>query len=155
MSDILGEDAHVRAAFRAAGWSPGRRSEAVDGWVETLKARGFVIHELARRIWTELGELRILPPPRGSSHTPLFIDPVDACGDRLDELKTLNEKLDDSFAPLGMWSNQFPSYVGANGRVVAVTIVTLFELGSTFPEALDAIVNGGEDKIRETRVDWL
>lgn len=155
MSDLVaGDDSRVFSALSAAGWAPGRRTDAAKQWASILKSAGFTVHELAYRIWEELGELRIKSLPERVPPCSLLVDPVDACIDSLPEARSLNENLGDSFSPLGMWSSQFRSYVGTEGRVVAVTVRTIWELGSTFPEALDYTVNGDGTDRAET-VDWL
>jgi hypothetical protein len=152
---ILGDDERVFSALSAAGWMPGRRCQAVEGWTEALTTAGFVVHGLARHVWAELGALKILSSPERVPSSSLFVDPVDAGIDSLEENQTLNHHYNDSFAPLGMWSQQFRSYVGSGGRVVAVTVQTIWELGATFPEALDYIINGDEGGSRARTVAWL
>lgn len=119
-----------------------------------LEAAGFYIGDEALDIWRELGGLRIRSAAHRDPPASLYIDPVDACIDALDESLLLGERYGTRFSPLGMWASQFRSYLGANGLVIAVALKSLWELGETFQGALEFTVNGADDD-REIEAEWL
>lgn len=147
-------DPVVREALRDAGWSEGRRVD-ISGWVEELKGVGYEPHPLALRIWAEFGGLTIRSAPSREPGSRLHVDPVDACIDSFDTSVAISERCGDDFSPLGMWSSQFSAYVSASGKVVAVSVGTIWELGTSFSEALDYIVKGDGGGSRAQSADWL
>jgi hypothetical protein len=120
-----------------------------------LEATGFELNDLSRRIWAEFGDLTIESSEARFPSSSLHVDPVDACIDAPDEASTLKRKLGENYSPLGMWSVQFRSYISESGRAIAVGPRVMWELGLSFAEALDFVVNGDGGKDRARRVDWL
>jgi hypothetical protein len=146
--------ATVLSALSEAGWFEGRRFDAT-GWIDLLGSVGYVVHDLARRIYGEFGGLTIESSPARVPSSSLWIDPVDACIDSFDESRVVANRLGVGVAPLGMWSVQFRSYIGADGRVLAVAPSTVWELGGSFAEALTYVVDGDGGPGRATRAEWL
>ncbi|MGW5771348.1 SUKH-3 domain-containing protein [Streptomyces longwoodensis] len=153
-SPLWGHDPLVREALHRAGWSDGRSVDTA-GWVRELRGVGYQPHSLAVRIWAALGGLTVRSAPMRVPPSSLHVDPVDACIDSLEESQRLSRRLGEDLSPLGMWSVQFRTYVGASGRVVAVTGGTLWELGTDFPEVLAYVVRGDGGGSRAERADWL
>ncbi len=85
----------------------------------------------------------------------MYVDPVDACIDMIDEARVLAEHEGERFTPLGMWSSQFRAYVAPGGRTIAVGPLVMWDLGETFTDALIYIVRGEEDPAREQNARWL
>jgi hypothetical protein len=138
----------------AAGWADGRRFDS-SVWVEALEEVGFELNPLALQIWSEFGALTISSSETRVPASSLYIEPMDACIDSFEEAVKLTRRFGENFSPLGMWSVQFRSYVGASGRVVAVGPLVLWELGSSFSAALTYVVNGDMGGSRAQRADWL
>ncbi|MFI0085862.1 SUKH-3 domain-containing protein [Streptomyces bobili] len=151
---LWGNDPSVREALLRAGWSEGRRID-ISRWVEMLGSVGYDPHPLALRIWTEFGGLTILSVQDREPASSLHVDPVDACVDSFEESVRIGGRYGEDFSPLGMWSVQFRSYMSASGKVVAVTVGTIWELGTSFSEALDYVVKGDGGESRAQSVDWL
>ncbi|SCF96514.1 SUKH-3 immunity protein [Streptomyces sp. Ncost-T10-10d] len=144
----------VLDALRAAGWFEGRRFDC-SAWIEALGAAGFAPNPLALRLWEEFGGLKIASSAARTPASSLYVEPMDACIDSLDEAKRLARRFGENFSPLGMWSIQFRSYVGESGRVVAVGPMVMWDLGSSFSEALAYVVNGDEGGSRAQEAPWL
>ncbi|MFE7122554.1 SUKH-3 domain-containing protein [Streptomyces sp. NPDC057617] len=141
-------------ALGVAGWTAGRKI-ATAGWTQQLTGTGFELNDMALGIWAEFGELTIKSSPVRVPGSSLHIDPVDACIDTAEEASTLGRRYAENYSPLGMWSVQFRSYIGASGRVVAVGPNVLWHLGSTFLEALAYVVDGNGGVNRAEQADWL
>ncbi|WP_327722041.1 SUKH-3 domain-containing protein [Streptomyces sp. NBC_00490] len=141
-------------ALGAAGWTAGRKIAIAD-WTRQLTDAGFDLNDLAIAVWAEFGELMIRSSPSRVPGSRLHMDPVDACIDGATEAATLERHYGENFSPLGMWSSQFPAYIAASGRVIAVGPHCLWSLGSTFMEALAYVVDGDGGVNREERADWL
>lgn len=120
-----------------------------------LEAAGFQLNDLALRVWAEFGGLTIRSSEVRVPPSSLHIDPVDACIDAFDEAELLSRRFDRNYSPLGMWSVQFRSYIGGDGRVIAVGPQVLWELGLSFSEALDFVVNGEAGVDRAESAEWL
>lgn len=144
----------MRKALRAAGWFEGRRFDTY-AWTTVLRSAGYVLNHCAPRLWEAFGGLRIVSSPARSPASSLYVDPVDACIDSRDESVRLSERLGENFSPLGMWSIQHRTYVGASGRVIAVGPGVMWDLGATFDEALDYVVNGDGGVDRTQKALWL
>ncbi|MGW2044471.1 SUKH-3 domain-containing protein [Streptomyces sp. NPDC001858] len=151
---LSSSDPLVCEALRRAGWSEGRRVDT-SGWVEELTGVGYEPHPLALRIWAEFGGLTIRSAPSREPGSRLHIDPVDAGIDSFDESLVISDRYREDFSPLGMWSSQFSSYVSASGRVVAVTVGTIWELGMSFASVLEYVVKGDGAGSRAQPADWL
>lgn len=54
-----------------------------------------------------------------------------------------------------MWSIQYRSYVAASGRVIAVGAGFMWQLGTSFAEALTYVVEGDGGADRTERAAWL
>ncbi|WP_179851261.1 SUKH-3 domain-containing protein [Streptomyces sp. TLI_55] len=141
-------------ALCAARWTVGRNI-AITDWTRRLKGAGFELNDLAIAVWAEFGELMIRSSPSRVPGSRLHMDPVDACIDGATEAATLERHYGENFSPLGMWSSQFPAYIAASGRVVAVGPHCLWPLGSTFMEALAYVVDGDGGVSRAQEADWL
>jgi hypothetical protein len=146
------DDPSVVRALVAAGWFPHRRIDITSS-VDFLEGAGFQLNGTALRVWEEFGELVIKSSADRVPASSLRVDPVDACIDALDEAVLLSRRLGQNYSPLGMWSVQFRSYIAADGKVIAVGTHTIWELGSSFTEAVTYVVTGGEDRVH--RADWL
>jgi len=151
---IWAGDPAVLDALRASGWFEGRRFD-ISSWIESLEAAGFELNELARRVWSEFGGLTIVSSATRDPSSSLHVDPEDACIDTVDEAATLGQRFGENYSPLGMWSTQFRSYIGASGRVIAVGPRVIWELGLSFAEALADIVSGDNGGDHAEDVDWL
>jgi hypothetical protein len=144
----------VLDALGAAGWTAGRKIAVAD-WTRQLTDAGFELNDVAVAVWAEFGELMIRSSPSRVPGSRLHMDPVDACSDGATEAATLERHYGENFSPLGMWSSQFPAYIAASGRVIAVGPHWLSPLGSTFMEALAYVVDGDGGVKREERAYWL
>ena len=151
---LWGDDPVVLEGIRAAGWFEGRCLD-VSGWTLEFQEAGFEVNDRAAQIWKEFGELRIGGRADREPPSSLLVDPVDACIDRVDEAARLRQRFGRNYTPLGWWSAQFRSYIGADGHVVAVSLRTLWHLGFSFPEALVYVVCGDGLGSRAERADWL
>jgi hypothetical protein len=141
-------------ALLRAGWFEGREFDT-SVWEAMLLRSGFVLNDLAKRVWTELGGLTI----EGSSDHPdsssLLIDPVDACIDAPEEARSLSEFLGENCSPLGMWSVQFRTYCSESGLVFSVWPRTMWVLGKSVEEALAYVVLGGDRRDRERSAPFI
>ncbi|WP_079125082.1 SUKH-3 domain-containing protein [Streptomyces lushanensis] len=144
----------VAKSLRDAGWFEGRETD-ISGWVRSLEATGFELNDLALRVWREFGGLKIKSSEIRTPASSLWIDPEDACVDSADEASKLRQRFGENYSPLGMWSVQFRSYISAGGRVVAIGLLDMWELGSSFSEAVNYVVNGGSGENRLQQADWL
>ncbi|MFJ6405876.1 SUKH-3 domain-containing protein [Streptomyces hydrogenans] len=144
----------VGEAVRAAGWSAGRRVDVVT-WTRRLEAAGFEVNDVAAAVWAEFGGLTIKSSPVRVPSSSLRLDPVDACIDASAEARRLRRRYGENYSPLGMWSIQYTSYVAASGRVIAVGPGFVWQLGSTFAEALTYVVDGDGGANRTERAAWL
>ncbi|MEU5379825.1 SUKH-3 domain-containing protein [Streptomyces sp. NPDC003631] len=144
----------VLDALGAAGWTAGREI-AITDWTRQLTGAGFELNDVAVEVWAEFGELTIRSSSSRVPGSRLHMDPVDACIDAAEEAATLERHYGENFSPLGMWSSQFPAYISASGRVIAVGPHWLWPLGATFMEALAYVVDGDGGVNREERAEWL
>ncbi|MEU1485602.1 SUKH-3 domain-containing protein [Streptomyces sp. NPDC005752] len=141
-------------ALRTAGWRSGRRID-LETWTRQLAAAGFKFNDVATAVWAEFGELAIESSPNRVPSSSLRLDPVDACIDTSAEAQRLRRRFGENYSPLGMWSIQYRSYVAASGRVIAVGPGVLWELGTSFAEALIYVVDGDGGADRAERAAWL
>ncbi|MFE4539006.1 SUKH-3 domain-containing protein [Streptomyces scopuliridis] len=141
-------------ALRTAGWRSGRRIDP-ETWTQQLMAAGFKFNDVATAVWAEFGELTIESSPARVPSSSLRLDPVDACIDASAEAQRLRRQFGENYSPLGMWSIQYRSYVAASGRVIAVGPGILWELGTSFAEALIYVVDGDGGADRAERAAWL
>ncbi|MET9674815.1 SUKH-3 domain-containing protein [Streptomyces sp. NPDC006482] len=141
-------------ALRTAGWSAGRRIDTAT-WTQRLVAAGFEFNEVAAAVWAEFGELTIKSSPARVPSSSLHLDPVDACIDASAEAQRLRRRYGENYSPLGMWSIQYRSYVAESGRVIAVGAGFLWQLGTSFAEALTYVVDGDGGPARTERAAWL
>lgn len=118
-------------------------------------AAGFELNDVATAVWAEFGELTIRSSPARVPSSSLHLDPVDACIDASAEAQTLRRRYGENYSPLGMWSIQYRSYVAASGRVIAVGPGFMWELGTSFAEALIYVVDGDGGADRTERATWL
>ncbi|WP_211766098.1 SUKH-3 domain-containing protein [Kutzneria sp. CA-103260] len=144
----------MERALRQAGWTPGRRID-VTTWISMLEQAGYEMHDTALRVWAEFGNLRIRSSEGCDPPSNLMIDPADGCIDSVEECRTLSDNLSMRYFPLGMWSNQFRCYIGADSSVVAASVDTIWRLGPTFADALHYVVEGDETSSHEEIVTWL
>lgn len=144
----------VLEALRAAGWGAGRRIDT-ETWTQRLVAVGFEFNDVAIAVWAEFGELTIKSSPARAPSSSLHLDPVDACIDASAEAQRLRRRYGENYSPLGMWSIQYRSYVAASGRVIAVGPGFLWQLGTSFAEALSYVVDGDGGPDRTERAAWL
>jgi hypothetical protein len=148
------ENPTVVRSLHAAGWFDGREFDVSD-WVRSLEAAGFELNDLAIRVWSEFGGLTIASSEVRMPSSSLWIDPEDACVDAVDEASKLRQRFGENYSPLGMWSGQFRSYISAGGRVVAIGLLDMWELGLSFSEAVNYVVNGDSGESRLQQADWL
>ncbi|WP_405786978.1 SUKH-3 domain-containing protein [Streptomyces sp. NBC_00029] len=141
-------------ALRIAGWRAGRRIDT-ETWTQQLVAAGFEFNDLATAVWAEFGELTIESSPARVPSSSLHLDPVDACIDASAEAQRLRRRYGENYSPLGMWSIQYRSYVAASGRVITVGPGFLWQLGTSFAEALIYVVDGDGGADRTERAAWL
>ncbi|WP_330322824.1 SUKH-3 domain-containing protein [Streptomyces anulatus] len=141
-------------ALGAAGWSAGRRVDT-GTWTRKLVAAGFEFNDVATAAWAEFGELTIKSSPARVPSSSLRLDPVDACIDASEEARKLMCRYGENYSPLGMWSIQYRSYVAACGRVIAVGAGFMWQLGTSFAEALTYVVEGDGGADRTERAAWL
>ncbi|WP_329154622.1 SUKH-3 domain-containing protein [Streptomyces anulatus] len=144
----------VLEALGAAGWSAGRRVDT-GTWTRKLVAAGFELNDVATAAWAEFGELTIKSSPARVPSSSLHVDPVDACIDASEEARKLRRRYGENYSPLGMWSIQYRSYVAASGRVIAVGAGFMWQLGTSFAEALTYVVDGDGGAGRAERAAWL
>lgn len=144
----------VWEALGAAGWSAGRRIDT-EAWTRKLVAAGFEFNDVATAAWAEFGELTIKSSPARVPSSSLHLDPVDACIDASEEARKLRHRYGENYSPLGMWSIQYRSYVAASGRVIAVGAGFMWQLGTSFAEALTYVVEGDGGAGRAERAAWL
>ncbi|MFF2040448.1 SUKH-3 domain-containing protein [Kitasatospora sp. NPDC058170] len=151
---LSGGDADVRTALLAAGWFEGRRYETAT-WRRQLVAAGFEINDLAVRVWSEFGMLRVVSSSLREQGCSIVVDPADACIDTMDEAAEIAGRLGQNYSPLGMWSSQFRAYIGVDGHTIAIGPASLWNLGDSFAEALKATVLGRPGVDRPESIDWL
>ncbi|OKJ56162.1 hypothetical protein AMK28_15110 [Streptomyces sp. CB02115] len=118
-------------------------------------AAGFEFNDVATAVWAEFGELTIKSSPARVPSSSLLLDPVDACIDASEEARKLRRRYGENYSPLGMWSIQYRSYVAASGRVIAVGAGFMWQLGTSFAEALTYVVEGDGGADRTERAAWL
>ncbi|MDF5755917.1 SUKH-3 domain-containing protein [Spongiactinospora sp. TRM90649] len=133
--------ADVRGALAAAGWRPGRRTDAAV-WIDPLAVGGHPVSPLAREVLAALGGLVIEPVGGGRfvNPEPFNVDPLSAgsSGRKMgEELETL---LGGSFCPVGEWLSYSTVFLEAGGRMVACGLGWIWELGATFEEGLELAV---------------
>jgi hypothetical protein len=144
----------VLRSLRSAGWVEGRRFDS-SAWVEWLEGAGYEPSPLALQIWSALGGLTIASAESRVPASSLWVEPMDACIDSFEEAAKLERRFGEVYSPLGMWSVQYRSYVSVSGRVVAVGPLVVWDLGSSFAEALAYIVKGDAGGSRAQQADWL
>lgn len=134
----------VTAALLDAGWHEGRDVDVSD-WVRRLEEGGFSLNDQAVSVWRSLGGLTIRSSDDREPASSLRIDPVDACGDRVEESEMLRDRHGIDYSPMGLWSEQFRAYIGDDGRVIATQLGQEYLLGNGVPEALEFVVSGHAD----------
>ena len=132
----------VISALVSAGWREGRVFDE-SKWVQFLESQEFIINGEARRLWREYGGLHIKSDSSREPSSSLKVDPIDSSSAVPDDAISLERIYGENYSPIGFWSNQFPAYIAASGRVVAIGPVTDWELGESFESALSFIVIGG------------
>lgn len=139
--DSLSED--LLGALYAAGWSGGRKVDA-DRWVKPLESEGRRSHPWAGEILTSVGGLSIEPVnrvgPNFSNDEPYNFDPFAAGSGRRDLVAEVEGVLGGNYFPIGEWLSYSSVFVEAGGRVVAVGMGWIWELGSTFEDSLELAV---------------
>jgi hypothetical protein len=137
-------DPAVTAALVDAGWHEGRDVDVTD-WVRRLEGGGFHLNDHGVRVWRSLGGLTVRSGVDREPGSSLHVDPVGACGDRLEEGYMLRDRHGVGYCPLGLWSEQFRAYVGDDGSVIATQLGQEYLLGRGVTEALEFVVRGDPD----------
>ncbi|MFH9073548.1 SUKH-3 domain-containing protein [Streptomyces alboflavus] len=139
--DSLSED--LLGALGAAGWSGDRKVDA-DRWVKPLEGEGHRSHPLAGEILASVGGLSIEPVnrvgPNFSNDEPYNFDPFAAGSGQRDLAAEVEGVLGGNYFPIGEWLSYSSVFVEAGGRVVAVGMGWIWELGSTFEDSLELAV---------------
>lgn len=145
MIDFAGFHPEVQGALREAGWFPGRQVD-VEKW-SALEDGGYVFHDMAREILAGIDDLTITPVretgPNFVNDDPFVVDPAEGWGSR-----GIAEDIEDQFGgqyfPLGAWLSYSTVFVESSGRVVVAGFGPIWELGTTFEDALDLLVRSSQ-----------
>lgn len=139
--DVLSPE--LLSALRSSGWSP-ERHVAIDHWVEPLEREGYRSHRLARDILASLGGLSIEPAnrhgPNFTNDEPFNVDPLEAGAGQRGMAAEIEQVLGGAYFPIGEWLSYSSVFVEAQGRVIATGMGWMWELGSTFEEALELAI---------------
>ena len=127
----------------AAGWFPGREVD-YSSWIGVLEREGFVLSQVALRVWAELGGLKVVRQG-GDRPSSLRFDPVDAASGVVSEARRLGEDYGENLSPIGLWSSQYRCYIAESGWVMAVGPGWDWKLGDDLEEALDLVVTGDRE----------
>ena len=128
-------DPRVRAALERAGWHDERRVDPAK-WIGPLEGEGFLFHDLARSVLARFGGLRIEPPfsDRGE---PLVFDPLHASSGWVGLADMLVEDYGEIYSPICEWSEQYQTYLGETGHVIALGPGWDWELGTSVDELFE------------------
>ncbi|MGW6613596.1 SUKH-3 domain-containing protein [Streptomyces erythrochromogenes] len=130
-------------ALRDAGWHPQRRI-SVEPWLGALWQEGYVPNLRAEEILVALGGLVVEPVsqsgPNFSNDEPFNFDPISAGSGQRGLASEIEGVLGGRYFPIGEWLSYSSVFVGDDGRVVAAGLGWIWEMGSTFEEALELAV---------------
>lgn len=130
-------------ALNAAGWYPERRVE-VRPLIDSLTVEGYPRNPLAEEILGTLEGLTVEPinlTGPNFINEPFSFDPIAAgTGHRWDLAAEVEEVLGGKYFPLGEWLSNSSVFIEAGGRVVATGLGWIWEVGSSFEEALQMVV---------------
>ncbi|MCX5613493.1 SUKH-3 domain-containing protein [Streptomyces sp. NBC_00047] len=130
-------------ALSSSGWSPQRRV-SITHWVDILTREGYRSHPLAQEVLATMGGLCIEPlnpvGPNFSNDEPFNFDPISAGAGQLALATEVESILGGTYFPVGEWLSYSSVFVEAGGRVIAAGMGWIWELGTTFEEALELAV---------------
>ncbi|MFG2146855.1 SUKH-3 domain-containing protein [Streptomyces sp. NPDC048696] len=139
--ELLRQD--LLEALSASGWSA-QRSVDTSQWVEPLESEGYRVHPLAEEVLATMGGLSIEPinrvGPNFTNDEPFNFDPLAAGSGQREMAMEVEGILGGSYFPLGEWLSYSSVFVESQGRVIATGMGWIWELGSTFEEALELTV---------------
>lgn len=133
----------ARDALILAGWHEGRSVDAGQ-WIGPLESEGFIINDRAREVLSEFGGLTINPLVNGKGGS-LFLDPYDAASGLSDQARLISEEYGEIFTPIGMWGEQYITYIGTADRVLTFGPGLDWELGTSFEDAVNNVADGRAD----------
>ncbi|MEW4452001.1 SUKH-3 domain-containing protein [Bremerella sp. JC817] len=131
----------VISLMREAGWSPGREvsPEQLHKWKVELESDGFTITDNARKVWHELGGLKIHQRTLASGQIipGLDFDPLWADGE-FDRIEYWERKLSTRMTPIGMIGGGMLIMLAEDDTVYMCFGPTLFFCAQSFTEAMDS-----------------
>ncbi|MFD5622408.1 SUKH-3 domain-containing protein [Streptomyces yangpuensis] len=130
-------------ALRGAGWHPQRRV-GVNSWINSLQREGYLSSPQVEEILAALGGLVIEPinwsGPNFTNGEPFNLDPISAGSGQLGLASEIERVLGGRYFPIGEWLSYSSVFIGVDGRVVAAGLGWIWEMGSTFEEALELAI---------------
>ncbi|MEU4445664.1 SUKH-3 domain-containing protein [Actinosynnema sp. NPDC050801] len=139
--DSLSPD--VLRALGDAGWHS-QRSMDVSPWLNSLQREGYLPSPLAQEILGTLGGLEVYPINSFGSNfrnqEPFNFDPIKAGSGQRELALEVEKYLGGSYFPIGEWLSYSSVFIEAEGRAVSAGLGWIWEMGSTFEEALTLAV---------------
>ncbi|MEV7427821.1 SUKH-3 domain-containing protein [Streptomyces sp. NPDC091212] len=130
-------------SLREAGWTPGR-SVDTSPWLDLLQQEGYQPNSKAEEILSALGGLTIEPTkqsgPNFSNVEPFNFDPISTGAGQRGLASEVEEALGGHYFPIGEWLSYSSVFVNTDGEVVAAGLGWIWEMGSTFEEALELAI---------------
>ncbi|MEU8939245.1 SUKH-3 domain-containing protein [Streptomyces goshikiensis] len=130
-------------ALRDAGWHPQRRV-SVSPWLDSLQQEGYLPNLQAEEILAALGGLAIEPinqsGPNFSNDEPFNFDPISAGSGQRGLASEIEGVLGGQYFPIGEWLSYSSVFIEADGKVVAAGLGWIWEMGSTFEDALELAI---------------
>ncbi|MFF2331207.1 MULTISPECIES: SUKH-3 domain-containing protein [unclassified Streptomyces] len=130
-------------ALRDAGWHP-RRRVGVSPWLDSLQQEGYLPNQQAEEILAALGGLVIEPINQSGSNfsndEPFNFDPISAGSGQRGLATEIEGVLGGQYFPIGEWLSYSSVFIEAEGKVVAAGLGWIWEMGSTFEDALELAI---------------
>ncbi|WP_120719582.1 SUKH-3 domain-containing protein [Streptomyces hundungensis] len=130
-------------ALSDAGWDPQRRVD-VSAWSDALRQEGYVPNQQVDEVLAALGGLTIEPVnqagPNFSNDEPLNLDPISAGSGQRALALEIEQVLGGQYFPIGEWLSYSSVFMEADGRVVAAGLGWIWEMGSSFEDALELAI---------------
>ncbi|RSS51710.1 hypothetical protein EF912_20305 [Streptomyces sp. WAC07061] len=130
-------------ALRDAGWHPQRRVN-ISPWLDSLRQEGYLPNPQAEEILAALGGLVIEPinqsGPNFSNDEPFNFDPISAGSGQRALASEIEGALGGQYFPIGEWLSFSSVFIEADGKVVAAGLGWIWDMGSTFEDALELAI---------------